>query len=118
MGLYDYITCEAPTPKYGDISRFEGQTKRFFRNFSRFNITRDGQLLQLLAGGLSREQHHADSEFTRRLQFHGDVAFVIGVTESIDVKMVARFNHGQLESIRLIEDLSEEEKLLLYTPQE
>lgn len=118
MGIYDYITCEVSIPKYGDISHIEGQTKRFFRNFGKFTITSDGELIQHLDKGLGRDLHQAENQSTRRLLFHGDMMFSIMPDERVYIGIVARFTHGQLESIRLIEDLSKEEQLLLYTPQE
>lgn len=130
MGMYDYITCEAPVPNHGDISKCDGQTKRFFRNFAQLTITKDGQLIETLFRMHSHDATSAThledaNNFAmrepigqRQLPFHGDLPFCVCFDERRLTTFVARFTNGALEAIRLFDELAEVDQMLVYMPME
>ncbi len=119
MGLFDYLVIEAPIEGVDDPSRVEWQTKAFDNPWMlRYRITADGRLLEPRIYIEDRSDPNAAPGSAASfagcmtpvydgwddMNYHGDVDFVGG--EPDYQRYVARFTHGQLESIRRLDDSS------------
>ena len=114
--MFDDIFCECDFPD--DLSPQERtfQTKSLYRMMDRFSITKDGRLIHHAAryvqdadppGGLPRMTPVDEKDID--MCFHGDIV----LSEEKDgelLEYVVRFDHGQVEWVRPIGQLSEVEQ--------
>lgn len=102
MGMYDEVQFEAERPELEGCRDF--QTKSLDRILDRYVVTKAGRLCRVgnVIADETPDAKRQDEPFD--IECHGDIRLV--TTESGEFKeFVARFTHGTLESIRLV-DLS------------
>ena len=123
MGFFDYLTCEAELPALGRPVGVLFQTKSVFRTSAELTITQGGRLIERrfrreecgtreIRPGFTLPDYRRIPLGERDLAFHGDVWFY-GEADGKTLEYVARFTNGQLEWIRLHQELPELHRLLL-----
>jgi hypothetical protein len=115
MGLFDYVLVEVPVEGIADPSAIEWQTKEFdWPYMEKYKITAEGRLLHEVVhyedlsnpfapegswerfAGCQTPVH----EWWRDTEYHGDLEMCACIAPDYP-HYVARFTHGQLESIKV-----------------
>ncbi len=120
MGVCDNLKCEVELPGLGLRPDLEFQTKLFGADID-LTISRDGRLIEhrkkyeysekdKLSPGSWFPKPRIIDLGDQDLEFHGDLSFYTSIKEKELVEYVARFTNGQLEWMRRIEDLSEQQR--------
>lgn len=111
MGLYDEVTIEYPLPAdYLEWQERIFQTKSLGNALDSYTITKDGRLVYHKAtwemtAKEERDEHNmpmfkvVSYEDIELSDFHGDIE-LHDYADGYFVELVARFTHGQLESIQ------------------
>jgi hypothetical protein len=120
MGLFDEVVCECELPAGLGLTNRNFQTKSLCCALGRFTITKEGRLIYHPVRYVMAPEA-PEGPFGKRFDsvpepdidtnYHGDIR--LNDTQGKLVDLVARFTHGQLESLRPFSELSEAERMFL-----